>query len=229
MWFAVEKSTKHNKGRIQSVCWGARSAGAAVTGLLGGWLLTLFSFEQVFYMTAALPVIVLVAGMYMSEEKTTVKAVPAGKSISFLFSKYKKTSQLWWVMLFLFIFFAAPSFGTPFFFYLREGLVFSETLLGLLVSLSSVGGFLGALVYGAYMDRFELKNLLYVLVWVNFVIALLFLFVKSSVSAIIIYLVSGFIGYITLIHCMKLIVGVCPKRIEATTFVKHLFKTKQSQ
>jgi len=216
--FAVEKSTKKTKGRIQSVCWGARSVGAAVTGLAGGWLLTIFTFEQVFYTTALLPVIVLVAGLYMGEQKTKIKPVTIGKSVSFLVSKYRKTTQLWWVMLFLFIFFAAPSFGTPFFFYLREDLLFSETLLGVLVAFSSVGGFLGALVYGWWIDRFEMKKLLYVLVWVNFVIALVYLLVKSPATAIAVYLIGGFIGYITLIHCMKLIVGVCPKRIEATTF-----------
>jgi len=216
--FAVEKSTKKTKGRIQSVCWGARSVGAAATGLTGGWLLTMFSFEQVFFMTAALPIIVLVAGLYMGEVKTKLKAVPVKESIHFLLTKYKKASQLWWVVLFLFIFFVSPSFGTPFFFYLRESLYFSESLLGLLVSLSSVGGFLGALVYGWYMDRYALKRLLFVLVLVNFVIALVYLFVKSVPIAIAVYLIGGFIGYITLIHCMKLIVGVCPKKIEATTF-----------
>jgi len=216
--FAVEKSTKKTKGKIQSVCWGARSIGAAATGLTGGWLLTLFSFEQVFYMTAALPIIVLVAGLYMGEVKTKIKAVPIGQSVRFLLTKYKKTSQLWWVVLFLFIFFAAPSFGTPFFFFLREDLLFSETLLGLLVSFSSIGGFLGALFYGWWIDRYELKKLLYTLVWINFVITLVYLFVQSPATAIAIYFIGGLIGYITLIHCMKLVVGVCPKKIEATTF-----------
>jgi len=92
------------------------------------------------------------------------------------------------------------------------------TLLGLLISLASIGGFIGSIVYGWWLDRFALKRMLYWLVWANFAITLVYLLVKSPTTAIVIYLVGGFIGYITLIHCMKLIVGVCPKKAEATTF-----------
>ena len=216
--FAVEKSNRKTKGKIQSVCWGSRSAGAALTGLLGGWLLTIISFEQIFYWTALLPVFVLIAGMNMSEVKTRIKPVPLLNTFRFLFTKYKKSAQLGWVSLFLFIFFVTPSFGTPFFFYLREQLTFSETMLGFLFSVSSIGGLLGAVLYSAWFDRYGLKKLLFWLVWINFAVALAYLLVQSIFSAVLIYLVGGIISYITIIHCMKLIVGVCPKKAEATTF-----------
>lgn len=213
---AVQKSTNKNRGVIQSICWGSRSFGAIIGSLLSGYLLLYLPYKGVFTLTGALPLLVIAVCLFIKEPDEKIK--PFSQSVTSLLKAYATKKDLWWIALFLFLFFATPSFGTPLFFYLRENLGFPEVFIGILNTLSSVGGVLGAVMYVKTFDRLSLSSTLAPLVWLNMLITLTYLLLGGTYSAIAIYIVGGFIGSITLIACMKLIAEACPIGGEATTF-----------
>jgi len=215
---AVQKSNDANRGLIQSICWGSRSVGAIITGFAGGWLLGVLTYQQVFLWVAALPLLVFLTSLCIREKKVDIAPKRPEKLLKHLYKSFIGEKQLLIAGAFLFIWFITPSFGAPLFFYLKETLQFSDMSLGLLVSISSTGGLVGAILYATILDRFRLKNVLLVLVWVNFFWTFIFLTINSQMTAYIIYFFTGIIGYMSLIPCMKLTAEVCPKGIEASAF-----------
>ncbi|MCK4670479.1 MAG: MFS transporter [Nanoarchaeota archaeon] len=215
---AVQKSTRKTKGRIQAICWGSRSLGAVLVGFFSGYLLNFISYRTVFGMTAILPMFTFVAILFVREEKHLQKLPSLTKTIKDIVQAYIRIPMIWIVALFLFIWFVGPAFGIPLLFLMKEVLGFSETFLGILRTISSIGGVIGAVLFWKYLDRFSLRKTLFWLVLLNVAITLIYYFLINPVSALIIYFISGMLGIITMVACMKLVVGICPRGIEATTF-----------
>jgi len=215
---AVEKSTPKNKGLIQSVCWGSRSVGAVAAGITGGVLLSFISARAVFFITALLPLLAFSAALFVKEKSHPKTKEHLGAFVGKLLHSYGKMPLLWWTALFLLVWYAAPSFGTPLFFYLKDALGVSEAQLGLLTSVSSFGGIVGALLFSNWLDRISQKKLFITLIFLSSALALVFYAVLGLVSAIIVYFLNGMLAILITIASMKLIVGVCPSRFEATTF-----------
>lgn len=215
---AIQKSTPERKGKIQSVCWGARSLGAVVAGFLGGYLLNFIDVKTVFAFNAVFPLLVFVAVIPVYEEKVKIKKLGCKKHIKNLFKTYMTTPLLWWVSAFLFVWFMAPSFGTPLFFYVKDTLGMDTTFLGILRATSSVGGVVGALLFGKWLDKINQRMVFTWLIIISSLMSVLFYLVRNPTSALIIYFLNGLMVITVTIAAMKLIVGVCPKGIEATTF-----------
>ncbi|MBI4441561.1 MFS transporter [Candidatus Woesearchaeota archaeon] len=206
---AVQKSTDKNRGFIQALCWGSRSLGAIIAGYSGGYLLGYLSYRHLFQLTAIFPLLLLPIIALVTE--------PKPKRIIFSTAPYI-TRKIWLVILFLFLFFATPSFGSPFFFFLNEQLGFSPVLLGSLTSLASFGGLVGAMAYARFGDRYPVRPMLTLLVTGNLLLTMVYLLVIGPASASVIYLVNGFVGYVSLIACMSLLAKNCSPGAEATTF-----------
>lgn len=214
---AVQKSTPKIKGRIQAVCWGSRSVGAVIAAFLGGWLLSFVSGRVIFASAAALPLLTIVAASFVRERP--VKAVGDWKrKLAHAVSRYKKTPTLWWVMLFLFVWYASPSFSTPLFFYVKDTLGLSTTFLGLLGSMANLGGILGAFLFWHWLDKVSQKKLFTCLIFLSAALSLLFYVVLGGISALFVYFLNGAFGIIVTVAAMRLIVEVCPSGVEATTF-----------
>lgn len=215
---AVQKSTPATKGKIQSICWGSRSLGAVVTGFFGGWLLNFVGPQMIFAFAAVLPLLTFGVVFFVREETYAPPARSLWALLSDTVRTYARTPLLWWVALFLFLWYVSPSYGTPLFFHLKDTLGFSETVLGILSSTVNFGGVLGAIVFARWLDKVRTRKLLLWLVLLNAALTLLVLGIVNLGTALGVYLVSGVFGIMVLIASMKLIVDVCPKGFEATTF-----------
>jgi len=215
---AVQKSTAKTAGRIQSVCWGSRSAGAIATGAVGGALLRFITPQQVFLATSILPLLVLATVVMVEEKPSARRQRGISHFLALAVRTYANERMLWWVALFLFLWWAAPSFGTPLFFFLRDTVGLGAATLGLLQSVSSIGGVLGAVLFWTRLDKCSLRSLFLWLILINVAFTLLFYLVTGVGTALAIYFVNGILGVIIVIASMRLIVGACPKGIEATTF-----------
>jgi len=90
--------------------------------------------------------------------------------------------------------------------------IIESAILGL------VGGIVGALLFSNWLDRISQKKLFITLIFLSSALALVFYAVLGLVSAIIVYFLNGMLAILITIASMKLIVGVCPSRFEATTF-----------
>lgn len=215
---AVEKSTPERKGKIQAVCWGSRSFGAVATGFFGGWLLNFFTPQNIFVVTGVLPLFTFAVALVVKEKTYKPPTLSLWALLKNTVRAYAQARILWWVALFLFLWYVAPSFGTPLFFFLKDTLGITETQLGLLSSTVHLGGIVGAVLFWNWLDKVSMKRLVVWLVLLNAALTLLFFVITNLPAAMAVYFVSGTIGIIVVIASMKIIVGVCPKGIEATTF-----------
>jgi MFS family permease len=215
---AVEKSTPRTKGKIQTVMWGSRSFGAVITGFFGGWLLGFFSAQQIFAMTGVLPLLTFCMVFFVREERHKESEAGLWALLKKTAKVYYETKLLWWVSAFLFLWFASPSFSTPLFFYMRDELKLSEVLLGTLTSMVNVGAVVGSIMFAKWFDKVNQKKLFIWLILLNTANTFLFYYVLGAASAFVIFFINGVLSILAIIASMRLIVEVCPRGIEATTF-----------
>lgn len=196
----VENSTDLTTQFYQSLAWGVRSGGAIVGGFLGGWLAQHFPYQAIFALMATLPLLTLFAGLLIHESPRSRKGVPADcivplrESLKIIF----RGDHLWF-SAFLMVGALSASFSTPFFFYLKDQLRFSETFLGSLTSLAWAGAIAGCFLYGKLFKGVSLKKTLQWAVWLNVISTLsAFGMVNHSTAMVLSYL-GGVVGYLSLL------------------------------
>lgn len=213
---AVQKSTRDNRRFIQALCWGSRSVGAIFSQALSGYVLYFFSYQTMFLIVAMFPLLLFGIVIFI-QEKSVTKPSFSLKAMGRLGKNYMNMKKFWWIILFLFAFFATPSFSKPLFFYLTDKLGFSPAFIGFLDSGASIGGVIGAL-FAFFWPSVLFRKSLVMLIVLNMIATASYFFVFGTGSAVVVYFINGLVGYFTLISCMTLITTICPKGSEATTF-----------
>ncbi len=199
----VEHSTKNTTQVYQSISWGARSVGAVVSGVLGGYLAATVNYHLIFVMTAALPIFSVIAVFFYRE-----KPVHKSKKINLIrpvvvsFKNIMSGDLRWFCLLLLVVSFSA-SFATPLFFYMKDTLQFQEKFLGLLSSISWSGAIIGCILYLRFFKRTPLKNALYMAAGAGFFTILSCLLIKSHQMALVIFFLAGIFGYFILLPLMS--------------------------
>lgn len=200
----VEKSDPEWSRLYQSLAWGCRSLGAVATGMLGGWLMTQVEPKTIFMITACLPLLALPPLFMVREEvhaegALSLRGVQTAQEV-FHFC-FRKETALWF--LFLFLTTSSALFGTPFFFHMKEKLFFANDFLGFLISLGWAGAALGSLVFGFWLKKITVKQLLYMVVSVNVLNILSTCAVRGPDSAVWLILFGGIATGIVLIPIMS--------------------------
>lgn len=196
----VEYSRAESAQTYQAIAWGARSVGSIISGFTGGVLAARISPQSVFLITATLPLITLVAALFLREKpwKGAVKRqnilVPIVKSF-----RYILRGDLRWFVLLLFVLSSSVAIGTPLFFYMREILKFDEIFLGLLNSVTWFGGVIGCFIFLQFFRRVPLQKAIYVAVIIGFFDILLTLLISNHMSAFAVSLLLGILGYMILL------------------------------
>ena len=195
----VEHSNARNAQVYQSISWGMRSLGAVMSGVLGGYLAASIDYRLIFLMTVFFPVAAGIAAIFYEEEKVTaLRSANAFDAIKKSF-QHLMAGDLRWFCLLLFIFSLASSFFTPLFFHMRETLHFDEKFLGLLGSATWVGAAIGCFFYLRFLKRLPLKRALRMAVIVGFFEILFCLWLHDHLSALIIFVSAGILGYVSLL------------------------------
>ena len=196
----VENSTDSNAQVYQSLAWGFRSFGAVLGGVSGGWLAGHLPYRWIFAVTAALPIMTLAGGLWIHEtpekrgEERLQFLKPLLQSLGLLLR-----GDLKWFSFLLIASSLSASFSTPFFFFLKEGLNFSETFLGSLASLTWLGAILGCFVYGRLLRNLSVKRMLRWAIGLNFINVLTTYLVTNWWSAVALSFLGGILGYLSLL------------------------------
>lgn len=194
----VENSNGANAPIYQSIAWGFRALGAILGGVSGGWLVERVSYRIVFLITALLPLAIFVAGCFLQEarreETSHFRDVwkPVVNGLQSILS-----GNLGWFCLLLIASSLSGSFSTPFFFFLREGLGFEETFLGALSSFGWLGAIAGCFVYARLFRTVSFKTALRLGLAFSISNAMFACLVRNSMSALILSLAGGVIGYMS--------------------------------
>lgn len=198
----VEYSRAGTVQTYQGIAWGARSIGALLSGYTGGILAGQMQAQKVFLITAALPLVSLIAALFLREKphprgsdfRPKNVLLPIVKSVRLIIQGDVK-----WFLFLLLIISSSVAIGTPFFFYMREVLNFDEIFLGLLSSVTWFGAIVGCFIFLKFFKAVPLRKTLYWAVGVGFVDILLTLTILDPLTAFIVSFLLGILGYIVLL------------------------------
>lgn len=193
----VEHSTETSSQVYQSLSWGFRSLGAVLGGVSGGWLAQHVPPVWIFSLTACLPLMTFVVGFFIQESPQREKGGlhfirPLWQAVQSLCK-----GDLLWFSALLLVGSCSAAFNTPFFFFLKESLGFSETFLGTLSSVAWLGAIGGCFFYARWLRRISLKTMLYGSIGLNVVSILSTYFIKNPLSAATLSFAGGIIGYLS--------------------------------
>ena len=199
----VEHSTESNTQIYQSLAWGWRSVGAIVGGFSGGWLAQNVTYRLTFALTGLLPVSTLIAAFLIREEPCREKKgmthfwTPIYEGIRSIFR-----GDLKWFSALLLVGSFPAAISTPFFFFLKEKLRFSETFLGSLSSVAWLGAVGGCLLYAKCFQKVPVKTTLRWAIGLNVINTLTTFLIVGRFSAAAFSLAGGVLGYLGLLPLM---------------------------
>ncbi|SFI63809.1 MFS transporter [Nitrosomonas sp. Nm34] len=224
----VENGRKFNMtAHFQAVQWFWLCVAQIITSILGGWLAEMADpgtgLRTAAIITMVAPVIIaILSWLIVEEEKTamdlaSLKATVAGLRETF------RSRLLWATILFLILWNFSPGFGIPIYYFMTDTLNFSQSFIGHLGAISSVGSILGAWLYGKYMSN---RSMEYQLVFSILTSALstfsyLGAIMPTSYSGLLFIALSFFFGItsmVALLAVLTLAARACPERSEGFTF-----------
>jgi MFS family permease len=167
---------------------------------------------------AVAPIAVILASLFLlSERKTRVNRLEMRRTFQSIVSALKST-KLFLVALFLFLYSFAPGFGTPLYYYMTDELKFSQSYIGILGSIASAGWIAGALVHRLFLAKMTSKAVLYLSIVFGTLTAASFLLLTDETTAAIVNFANGAALMIATIASLTLAADYCPKRAEGFAF-----------
>jgi len=195
----VENSEKGTTQIYQSISWGARSVGALLAGISGGYLASKLDYRVIFLITGVLPLFSLYVSIKLDEKPAEI--IKSHNIIRTMVESFRYiiNSELIWFCLLTSISALPVSYGIPLFFKLKETLQFQEILLGALSSIAWFGAIIGCLFYIKFFKNMKLSTALYWSIGISSIQTLMALAIQNVETACIISLSGGIIGYISLL------------------------------
>lgn len=167
---------------------------------------------------AVAPVAMLLATLYwLDEEKTPINRAEMLRTLKSTVAALT-SKRLYVVAAFLFLYTFAPGFGTPLYFYMTDGLKFSQSYIGVLGAIASAGWIAGALVHRWLLRSMSTRNQLYLSIAIGTLSAASFLLLGGEVSAAIVNFANGVALMIGTISTLTLAAEYCPSRAEGFAF-----------
>ncbi len=215
----VEKGKlKGLTGAFQSVQWSAVTGAAIVVGLLGGYFAEHRELQVAFIVAAIFPFIVLLMAKFFVREKPVDPQHGEFKEIWAALRAGFGERSVWLVAIFIFLFNFSPSFGPAFLYYQTDVLSFSQQYIGILNASDSASSIIGALIYAPISRLMPLRRLINFAIGLSVMTLLTYLAYRGDISALLIHILWGITGMITLLAFLDLAARACPKRAEATFF-----------
>jgi predicted MFS family arabinose efflux permease len=129
-----------------------------------------------------------------------------------------RSTKLYLVALFLFLYSFAPGFGTPLYYFMTDELRFSQSYIGILGSIASAGWIAGAVLHRWLLRKMSSKALLYVSILLGTLSAASFLLLTGEITAAIVNFANGVALMIATIASLTLAADYCPRRAEGFAF-----------
>jgi MFS family permease len=167
---------------------------------------------------AVAPIAVIFASLFLlSERKSRASRLEMQRTFRGIVTALKSTN-LYLVAFFLFLYSFAPGFGTPLYYFMTDELKFSQSYIGILGSIASAGWIAGALVYRWLLSKMTSKALLYLSIVLGTLSAASFLLLADELTAAIVNFANGAAMMIATIATLTIAADYCPKRSEGFAF-----------
>jgi folate/biopterin transporter len=217
-------------GSLQSLCWGAAALGGLLTAYASGLLLSRFTPQTVFAVTAVFPLLVSVVAFWIDEQPIVTKesaAVQATNQIKQLWTALRQKA-IWMPLLFVFFWQCTPTGESSFFYFVTNDLGFKPEFLGQVRLVSSLASLIGIFVFQRYLKAVPFRT---IFGWTTVLSSLLglttLLLVTHTNRALGIddrwfslgdTLILTVMGQIAFMPVLVLAARLCPPGIEATLF-----------
>ncbi len=223
--YVVQQSTDIKKtNEYQNLSWGSRAVGAGISSWLGGWLAARFGVYEIFWLQVPIVAMQLPFALLLDETRAVLERTQGvwqrfkGALVTPV-REFAGNAQLLWVTLFTGLSLFSPSYGTPFFFRMRDVLHFDPEFIGLLGSIGSAGQILGCFLFAKFLKNVPIKKLLFVSVFIWAVNTAAVLAIVNGVTAIAVSAIAAITGYISFVPTFSIAAKICQKtRYEATMF-----------
>jgi len=204
---------------MQYMCFFGANLGAAV---LGGWIAQNYGAVDGMH-TAMLilglsPLIVIVGLLFINvEEKSQLNLAGLKATFSAVVSTLKSRT-FWMAALFIFFYMFSPGFGTPLYYHMVDHLHFSQQFIGNLAAIGAIGSVIGGNIYPYLQKRMTLKQLMITCIILGAASQASYLLLNSQTMAIVLAVINGAFGMITLVAMLALAAEYCPDGAEGFTF-----------
>ncbi|WP_310482039.1 folate/biopterin family MFS transporter [Chamaesiphon sp. VAR_48_metabat_403] len=218
-------------GSLQALCWGASAVGGLLTAYFSGLLLEHFSTRTVFAFTAAFPLLVSAAAVWIAEEPV---APADGARQAIVKEQMQQLWQaltqkaIWMPTLFLFIWQCTPTADSAFFYFSTNELGFTPEFLGRVRLVTSLASLLGVWLFQRFLKTIPFRQ---IFIWTTLFSSLLGLTALLLVThtnrtlgiddhwfALGDSLILTVMGQLTFMPVLVLAARLCPPGIEATLF-----------
>lgn len=215
-------------GRFQAIQWGVISFAAILSGFGGGWVAEHLTYKQAFLIASVFPLMTILTTIIVVKEEKASRNTEQMKETWAAVKQGFKSKTLWGVIAFIFCWNFSPSFGAPFFYYMRDHLHFSKMFIGTLGSIDAGAGIVGAILFWTYCRNISLNFLLRFTVVLGTVATLSYLLIippmvnylpmSPAVFIIMTGIIFGSLGMISHLALLDLSAKACPKFAEGTIF-----------
>jgi MFS family permease len=209
-------------GRFVNQQWLWFNIATMVAAIVGGELAQMLAPTSALHVAALIvavaPVAVLFATIFLIPEKKSRIDLPALRATFGGLVETFRRRELWLLAFFLFLYYFSPGLGTPLYYYMTDGLKFSQGYIGILGSIGAAGWVVGALLYRRLFDGLSSRNLLYLSIALGTVTTAAYIFLHDETSAAILSFGSGFAAMTATVATVTLAADYCPPRSEGFSF-----------
>ncbi|OEU05684.1 folate/biopterin transporter, partial [Fragilariopsis cylindrus CCMP1102] len=225
-------------GGLQSLCWGSAAVGGLLSAYFSGSLLEVMKPQDVFSLTAILPLLVALIAFTIEEEplsksnmnsnqQTVNDFVDIQSQIDSLWNAIKQPA-IYKPALFIFLWQSTPTSDGAMLFFQTENLGFGPEFLGRVRLLGAFSSLFGIWLYNTYLKNKSIKDILFWATIISFPLGLLDLVLITHANRLIgipdnwfIFgddVVLSVLGEIAFLPTLVLAARICPIGVEAVLF-----------
>jgi MFS family permease len=201
-------------GRLSSIRSFVQNACTALNGYAGGLLASVALLWSAGINAALVFSLFPITYIFLREAKargTNKEAFSnAGRQVAII----GKASGLWWTIIFVFLFYFSPGFGTLLTYKQSDQLHFSKEYIGLLGTIAGIGGLLAAVVYAYAIKKVQIRPLLYLGIVIASLSSVIYLFYSSKTVAPVIDFTNGICFTFAEVALMDLMARSTPRGCE---------------
>jgi folate/biopterin transporter len=207
-------------GSLQSLCWGAAALGGLLTAYASGLLLSKFTPQTVFAITAIFPLLVSAVAFWIDEQPIEIKesaVVLAKNQVKQLWTALRQKS-IWMPLAFVFLWQCTPTGESSFFYFVTNDLGFTPEFLGQVRLVSSLASLMGIFVFQRYLKAVPFRTIFGWTTVLSVTHANRALGIDDRWFSLGDTLILTVMGQIAFMPVLVLAARLCPPGIEATLF-----------
>jgi folate/biopterin transporter len=217
-------------GSLQSLCWGASALGGLLTAYASGMLLSKFTPQTVFAVTAIFPLLVTLVAFWIDEQPVVAEqsAISQAKTQVVQLWGALKQKAIWLPLLFVFLWQCTPTGESSFFYFVTNDLGFQPEFLGRVRLVSSLASLIGIWVFQHYLKAVPFRQIFGWTTLISSLLGLTTLLLVTHTNRLLGIddhwfslgdtLILTVMGQITFMPVLVLAARLCPPGVEATLF-----------